>query len=164
MPQVHAEDSDTVAQAFRIAAACSGVDAAVTANLRAAEGVEAKTLFLPLQGKDWTRYEGVLHTDHAVRDEFFQGRDDPPTATRPYLMDFTYLYDENQADFLEFTGGKQITEDEIFAEIGRQEDWTHRKSAQLPTRSEADAMDVALQIIATDTWQAPARYAALSDD
>ena len=28
-----------------------------------------------LKGKDWTRYEGVLHTDHAVREEFFLDRE-----------------------------------------------------------------------------------------
>lgn len=42
-----------------------------------------------LKGKDWTRYEGVLHTDHAVREEFFLDREVAPTASRPYLMDFT---------------------------------------------------------------------------
>src|SRR5436190_7006766 len=39
-----------------------------------------------LEGKDWTRYEGVLHTDHAVREEFFVDRDEPSTASKPYLM------------------------------------------------------------------------------
>jgi len=44
-----------------------------------------------LAGKDWTRYEGVLHTDHAVREEFFHGsREVAPTSSKPYLMDFTY--------------------------------------------------------------------------
>ena len=45
-----------------------------------------------LEGKDWTRYEGVLHTDHAVREEFFLDREMAPTASKPYLMDFTYLF------------------------------------------------------------------------
>jgi hypothetical protein len=27
-----------------------------------------------LQGKDWTRYAGLLHTDHNVRTEFFEDR------------------------------------------------------------------------------------------
>lgn len=44
-----------------------------------------------LEGMDWTRYEGVLHTDHAVRAEFFLDREVAPMKTRPYLMDFTYL-------------------------------------------------------------------------
>src|SRR4051794_25994417 len=63
-----------------------------------------------LEGKDWTRYEGVLHTDHAVREEFFVDREIPPTITKPYLMDFTYLYDEGQLDFAEFSGGKQFSD------------------------------------------------------
>ena len=32
-----------------------------------------------LEGKDWTRYEGVLHTDHSVREEFFFDREIAPT-------------------------------------------------------------------------------------
>ena len=79
-----------------------------------------------LEGKDWTRYEGVLHTDHAVREEFFLDREVAPTASKPYLMDFTYLYDKKQEDFREFTGGKPFSVEEVFAETGRPEDWTHR--------------------------------------
>ena len=30
-----------------------------------------------LQGKDWTKYLGFLHTDHAVREEFFADRAQP---------------------------------------------------------------------------------------
>lgn len=81
-----------------------------------------------LQGKDWTRYEGLLHTDHAVRSEFFENRKRPTTSARPYLMDFTYLYNESQPDFIEFTHGKVFSPEEVFAEIGRPEEWTHRKA------------------------------------
>src|SRR5258706_16401362 len=56
----------------------------------------------PLEGKDWTRYEGLLHTDHAIRAEFFNDREEAPTSSKPYLMDFTYLYDERQSDFAKF--------------------------------------------------------------
>ena len=40
-----------------------------------------------LQGKDWTQYQGVLHTDHAVREEFFDPRDIPSTRVAPYRIE-----------------------------------------------------------------------------
>jgi hypothetical protein len=101
-----------------------------------------------LVGKDWTRYEGVLHTDHAVREEFFMDRDVAPTAPKPYLMDFTYLYDERQEDFVDFTGGKPFSPEEIFAEIGRPEEWTHRGAesrAECP-RSELELLTEQLEV------------------
>ncbi len=67
-----------------------------------------------LEGKDWTRYEGWLHTDHAVREEFFVERERPATAERPYLMDFTYLYDEGEEDFEVFTAGRRFAADEVW--------------------------------------------------
>ena len=79
-----------------------------------------------LKGKDWTKYEGLLHTDNAVREEFFDGRGEPLTTHKPPLMDFTYLYDRNQAEFLNFTAGRPFTEEEIYADIDRPENWTHR--------------------------------------
>lgn len=114
-----------------------------------------------LAGKDWTRYEGILHTDHAVREEFFVDREIAPTASRPYLMDFTYLYDERQADFQEFTGGRLFSEEEIYAEIGRPEDWTHRGSDPRTLRTEEEAASVAEQLVACDQWEAPYWYSPL---
>ena len=72
-----------------------------------------------------------------MREEFFLDREVPPTASSPYLMDFTYLYDDSQHDFEEFTNGKPFTSEEVFAEIGRPEDWTHRASETAEARSEA---------------------------
>jgi hypothetical protein len=118
-----------------------------------------------LQGKDWTRYEGILHTDHAVREEFFQGkRDTAPTASKPYLMDFTYLHDTSQPDFMEFTEGKPFTDDEIYAEIGRPADWTHRAKAATVTRSEQQAANVAEQLMACSTWKTPEWHVAESNE
>jgi hypothetical protein len=85
-----------------------------------------------LQGKDWTRYEGLLHTDHAIREEFFVPGIIPVTASRPYLMDFTYLYDKRQQDFINFTQGVRVAEDQVYAEIGRPETWTHRAAPVEP--------------------------------
>ena len=114
-----------------------------------------------LAGKDWTRYEGVLHTDHAVREEFFHGkRDAAPTTSKPYLMDLTYLHDGNQGDFNEFTGGKRFTDEEVYVEIGRPSDWTHRANAAAVGRSEAQAASVAEQLIACNNWTVPSWHAS----
>ncbi|MEQ8787435.1 MAG: hypothetical protein RIC55_14120 [Pirellulaceae bacterium] len=112
------------------------------------------TLPTSLQGKDWTRYEGVLHTDHAVRDEFFRDRETPPLTSKPYLMDFTYLFDTNQPDFVQFTGGKPFTTDDIFAEIGRPEGWEHREAEIAASRSESESRVVAEQLQACRGWEA----------
>jgi hypothetical protein len=105
-----------------------------------------------LAGKDWTRYEGVLHTDHAVREEFFYDRQEPPTASRPYLMDFTYLYERSQPDFEGFSGGKHVALDDIFNEIGRPEDWKHRKGHARTLRSDEEALFVAEQLQQCQQW------------
>jgi hypothetical protein len=105
-----------------------------------------------LEGKDWTRYEGVLHTDHAVREEFFLDREIAPTASKPYLMDFTYLYEETQDDFDAFSRGKRFDTAEIYAEIGRPEDWTHRAGTTVQVRSEEQAAAVAEQLLACRSW------------
>lgn len=107
----------------------------------------------PLEGRDWTRYEGVLHTDHAVREEFFLDRELAPTASKPYLMDFTYLFDDKQDEFVQFTGGQRFTSEQVFTEIGRPEDWTHRTSTPVMSRSDAQAVTVAKQLQACRRWE-----------
>lgn len=116
-----------------------------------------------LQGKDWTRYEGLLHTDHAVREEFFLDREVAPTASKPYLMDFTYLYDNKQEDFEEFSRGKRVTDEEVYAEIGRPETWTHRAGASESSRSEEQAASVAEQLLACSRWETPSWYVVERD-
>ena len=118
------------------------------------KGVECPFKRTPriLEGKDWTRYEGWLHTDHAVREEFFVERDRPPTANRPYLMDFTYLYDEGEEDFEVFTAGRRFPCDEVWAEIGRPEDWTHRRRGRGVSRAVEEASEVAVQLETCRRW------------
>ena len=111
-----------------------------------------------LEGKDWTRYEGVLHTDHAVREEFFQDREIAPMASKPYLMDFTYLYDEKQDEFTEFTGGKPIPVEEIYAEIGRPEDWMYRGRRRVPSRGVEDIAKIANQLEVCRNWEIPPEF------
>jgi hypothetical protein len=117
-----------------------------------------------LEGKDWTRYEGVLHTDHAVREEFFVDREIPPTTTKPYLMDFTYLYNHGQPDFEEFSGGKRFSDADVYAEIGHPRDWTHRASMPVLPRSEQEAATVAEQLLACSRWERPEWYIADPED
>ncbi|QJW95370.1 hypothetical protein [Frigoriglobus tundricola] len=91
-----------------------------------------------LQWKDWTRYEGLLHTDHAVRAEFFDGREEAATGAAPYLMDLTYLYDRRQADFINFMAGFRISDDAVYQETGRPETWMTRDGEQTkPHRTDA---------------------------
>lgn len=111
-----------------------------------------------LHGKDWTRYEGVLHTDHAIREEFFLDREVAPTASRPYLMDFTYLYDDKQEDFEALTRGKRFTDEEVYTEIGHPADWTHRASAGAGFRSDDQAASVAEQLLVCSLWAASSWY------
>lgn len=85
------------------------------------------------EGKDWTTYEGLLHTDHAVRPEFFDGREYPATAAQPYLMDFTYLYEKAESDNVHFTAGVRVAEGDVMAEIGEPKNWPYR-SVSTPHR------------------------------
>jgi len=80
-----------------------------------------------LAAKDWTKYEGLLHTDNAIREEFFDGREEPLSKHKPPLMDFTYLYDNSQPDFTDFTAGRIFAEDEVYADIDIPENWNHRE-------------------------------------
>jgi hypothetical protein len=103
--------------------------------------------------KDWTRYEGLLHTDHAVREEFFVGRRDvAPTTSKAYLMDFTYLYDPNQADYRQFAAGTPVAEADVFAQIGRPSEWTNRIGPTASTRTEEEAATVAQQLLVCRKW------------
>jgi hypothetical protein len=116
-----------------------------------------------LNGKDWTRYEGLLHTDHAVREEFFTDRNFAPTRKKSYLMDFTYLYDQTQADFKEFSRGRLFTEAEVYSEIGRPEDWTHRSDPKITARRSADqSAMVAEQLLVCRAWESPSWF--VTDD
>ena len=115
-----------------------------------------------LEGKDWTRYEGVLHTDHAVREELFLDREVAPTAWKPYLMDFTYLYDELQEEFKEFTEGRPFQVREVVAEVGRPEDWTHRRNRIVPSRTFDQVAEIAKQLGVCRDWEVPPEF--LLDD
>jgi hypothetical protein len=79
-----------------------------------------------LQGMDWTRYGGHLHTDHSIRSEFF--REGPEKSedlkTRQWLQDFAYLYDPLSDDYEKFSSGQIVNEDEVIDAIGDPEEFT----------------------------------------
>lgn len=112
-----------------------------------------------VDGKDWSRYEGYLHTDHSVREEFFTGREMPPTTKR-HLMDFSYLYDEQQSDHEDLVRGKRFSEEEVFAEIGRPDKWTVRSASVRAPRTADEAVTVAAQLDVCRSWKAPDAYPA----
>ena len=76
-----------------------------------------------LNGKDWTAYLGLLHTDHSVRKEFFDEMESPEMLHKPYVMDFTYLYDRRERDHAEFMLGVPFTIEQICRELGPVESW-----------------------------------------
>jgi len=110
-----------------------------------------------LQGKDWTTYEGLLHSDHNVRKEFFEDRPTPSTAARPYLMDFTYLYARTQSDYLKFTGGVRVAEEDVVAEIGSKDTWKTRDAAgpEAQPRTPEAAAEVHRMMNACLQWPDP---------
>jgi hypothetical protein len=98
----------------------------------------------PIQGKDWTTYKGTLHTDHSVRDEFFDMSDEPVRKARPYNMDFTYIYNIDDEDYVRFMGGQLISKNEIESLIGKPQDRRvfrarvkHRTAAQIESINQA---------------------------
>lgn len=106
-----------------------------------------------LAGKDWTKYEGLLHTDHAVREEFFDPRAERAASRNRPLLDFTYLYDGAQTDFTEFMAGRIFSEEEVFADIDREEHWAHREGEYRPIqRTEGEAAEVAELLTRCLAW------------
>jgi hypothetical protein len=70
------------------------------------------------EGKDCGSYGGYLHTDHAIRAEFFRPDACPMHHANPYLMDFTYIFDTAEADHLTFMVGEEVSREEVEAAIG----------------------------------------------
>lgn len=88
-----------------------------------------------LNGYDWTRYGGHLHTDHAVRPEFFRvDPQKPPEAKqKEWLLDFQYLYDRTSRDHLRFVEGVEVSKQEVDEKVGRPEDYVEIASPRKPS-------------------------------
>jgi len=93
-----------------------------------------------------------------VRDEFFVDRQLPATASETYYMDFTYLYDTAQQDFVEFTSGRHVTEADVLAEIGDKASWEHRHTPPQASRDPTEENKAAEQLAACQSWALPAHY------
>jgi hypothetical protein len=75
-----------------------------------------------LHGADCGTYGGYLHTDHAVREEFFRADVEPQYRERAYMMDFAYIFDPSNPDFAPFMAGVEASDEEVRRNIGRIED------------------------------------------
>lgn len=87
-----------------------------------------------LEGLDWTRYAGHLHTDHAVRPEFFRVDPEKPAEAKKneWILDFQYLFDPRSRDHIRFVEGVEVSKDEVDARVGRPEDYTYIASPRKP--------------------------------
>jgi len=87
-----------------------------------------------LEGYDWTRYAGHLHTDHSVRPEFFRASPDKPSEARrtEWVQDFQYLYDGANPDHIRFVHGMPISSREVYDKVGRPEDYVQIASPRPP--------------------------------
>ena len=72
-----------------------------------------------LEGKDCGSYGGYLHTDHAIRAEFFRPDACPMHYHEPYLMDFTYIFDTAATDNLQFMVGQDVSQADVEADLGQ---------------------------------------------
>jgi hypothetical protein len=80
-----------------------------------------------LKGKDWTTYSGSHHTDHSIREEFFDQRAVPNRDRGDYLLDFMYLAGAVEGENAELTNGVPVLEDEVERDIGGRDTWRRKK-------------------------------------
>jgi hypothetical protein len=80
-----------------------------------------------LKGKDWTTYRGSHHTDHSIREEFFDGHAAPDRARGDHMLDYSYIAGAADRENAELMNGVSISEEEVFRDIGNPKDWRRRK-------------------------------------
>lgn len=76
-----------------------------------------------IKGRDHGSYGGHLHTDHAVRVEFFANGELPPRKDKPWAMDLSYIFDLASPDHNKFVEGSPVSEEIVNSDIGRPADW-----------------------------------------
>jgi len=107
-----------------------------------------------LQGKDWTTYAGLIHTDHNIRKEFFEDREIPSSSARPYLNDFTYLFAQNEGDYVKFTAGVRVGESDVYKETGSPNTWKTRGAERVqPSRTPEQAATVRRLLAVCRRWE-----------
>jgi hypothetical protein len=104
---------------------------------------DAAKIKAPLIEMDWTRYGGHLHTDLAIRDEFFHCEPDKTAeiVQKQYVQDFTYLYDPTETDHVLFVQGQSVSESSVFAEIGDPETYVRITTARPKRRADFSVPD-----------------------
>jgi hypothetical protein len=120
-----------------------------------------------LVGMDWSRYGGHLHTDQAVRDEFFwdEPAKHPDVTKQEYIQDFAYLIDKRQIDHNLFVEGQNVAEREVFDEIGDPSNYVRisvkpskrRLSARVP-EAERKAGEVKKKLQSLRSWRFNEEY------
>jgi hypothetical protein len=107
-----------------------------------------------LKDKDWSSYAGYLHTDHSVRDEFFNPSEKPSNFGRPYFMDFTYIYDTTSRDYAKFVAGAVVEEDEMYKIIGTPEQRRILAPKKEPVRDQMTTTRIEKLLSKTREWLA----------
>ncbi len=95
-----------------------------------------------LGDKDCGSYAGYLHTDHAIRAEFFEQGQIPPRKHEPWSMDFTYIFDPASPDYVPFMVGHPASQEEVDRELQVASTWRAIGAAEADdSRAVASAKD-----------------------
>ncbi len=95
-----------------------------------------------IRDKDWTTYAGYHHTDHSIRAEFFDGREDPDRSRGPYLMDFSYIAGGGEGENKELMDGIVVEKAFLDADLGPVEEWRFGKPIPKPPPREPGEEEV----------------------
>jgi hypothetical protein len=80
-----------------------------------------------IKGKDWTTYQGYHHTDHSIRNEFFDGREQPDRSRGQYLLDFSYIAGGADGENRELMDGIIVDKAYMDCDIGPAAEWRFMK-------------------------------------
>ncbi|HEY3852963.1 MAG TPA: hypothetical protein VGO67_01060 [Verrucomicrobiae bacterium] len=122
----------TIASAFP-----HSVHGSATALLELNNGASRKSMACPfrslqalpekIKGKDWTTYAGYHHTDHSIRGEFFDGRENPDRSRGPYFLDFSYIAGGDGGENRELMDGIVVEQAFLDSDLGPVEEWRFAK-------------------------------------
>lgn len=120
----------------------------VACPFRAPESLPPK-----IKAKDWTTYQGYHHTDHSIRAEFFDGRENPDRSRGAYLLDFSYIAGGADGENKELMDGVVVDKAFLDADLGPVEEW---RLARPATKAPKDPDDEEAPVSA-DTETKPTR-------
>lgn len=103
-----------------------------------------QTLPEKIRGKDWTTYQGYHHTDHSIRSEFFDGRENPDRSRGQYLLDFSYIGGGLAGENMELMDGVVVDKKFVDEDLGPVEEWRFAKPiAVVPQREPGEEEPIA---------------------